>query len=59
VRQLEQLPRHRLFQAVNARDAIADRDDGSDFGQIHLTIESFDLLPKYLADLVDLDLHAA
>jgi hypothetical protein len=32
VRKLDQLARHDLLQAVNARDAVADRDHRTDFG---------------------------
>ena len=34
VRELDELAGHDLFQAVDAGDAVADGDDGADFGDI-------------------------
>ena len=43
VRELEHLARHRVLDAVDARDAVADRDDGADFGHVHVDGEAADL----------------
>ena len=40
VRELEHLAGHRALDAVHARDAVADRDDGADFGDVDLARRS-------------------
>src|SRR5262249_32932641 len=57
VREVQQLPRHRLLEAVDAGDAVAHLDHPADLGEIHLGLEPLDLAPDDLADLARLD-HA-
>ena len=58
VRQLEHLERHAVLEAVDAGDAVADRQDGADLGQVRLArIEVLDAGLEDGSDLVGLDLH--
>ena len=41
MRKLDQLARHDFFQAVDARDAVAHRDDRADFGDIDRAARNF------------------
>jgi len=50
MRKLEQFAGHDLFQTVNLGDAVADLDNGSDFGDGAVVIEVFDLLTNNLVD---------
>src|SRR5262249_43166110 len=55
VRELQHLPRHGMLDAVHARDAIAYRDDASDFGDIDVDSEAADLLADDFGNLVCFD----
>ena len=57
VGQLEQLAGHRLFEAVDAGDAVAYGDDGTDLRHLGLLVVALDLLPDQTRDFIDLDLH--
>ena len=57
VRELEHLAGHRLVDALDARDAVADRDDGADFGHVHVDGECAELFPDDPGDVVSLDGH--
>ena len=51
-RHLEQLARHRAFQAVDARDPVADGGDHALVGVDHRRLEARDALFENLSDLV-------
>ena len=58
VRQLEHLERHAVLEAVDARDAVGDRQDRADLGEVRLAgVEAFDAALEDGRDLVRLDLH--
>ena len=58
VRQLEHLERLGVLEAVDARDAVADRQHGADLGQLGgLVVEPLDAALEDGGDLVGLDLH--
>ena len=57
VRELEHLAGHRVVDAVDARDAVADRDDAADFGDVDVDGEAADLLADDLGDLFSFDVH--
>ena len=58
VRELEHLERHAVLEAVDARDAVGDRQDGADLGQLGLAgVEALDAALEDGGDLVGLDLH--
>ena len=58
VRQLEHLERHAVVEAVHARDAVADREDGPDLRQVRPAVfHALDPLLEDAGDLVWLDLH--
>jgi hypothetical protein len=49
---LEHLPRHRLAEAVDARDAVLDLQDGADFLDVELVeVGGLDLLEENVLDL--------
>ena len=56
-RELEQLVVHDPVQAVDAGDAVADRNDRPDLPDIDLGLKAFDLLLDDLADFVCFDGH--
>ena len=47
-----QFARHHLVEAVDARDAVADRHDGADFTDIDGTLVVLDLVPQNTCNLV-------
>ena len=55
VREREHLAGHDFFQAVNARDAVADADDRADFVDGNGLLVIFNLLAQNLADFVGFD----
>src|SRR5205085_3468415 len=57
-RELEHLAGHRPLDAVHARDAVADGDDGADFGDIHVRGKAADLVTNDLGDFVRSNVHA-
>ena len=57
VRELEQLPGHRVVEAVDAGDAVADREDGAGLHHLDVPIELLDLLFDDVADLFRSKLH--
>ena len=58
VRQLEHLERLAVLEAVDARDAVGDREDGADLGEVGAAlVEAFDAALEDGGDLVWLDLH--
>src|SRR6185436_1113691 len=58
VRQLEHLERHAVLEAVDARDAVGDRQDRADLGEVRLArVEALDAALEDGRDLVRLDLH--
>ena len=58
VRELEHLAGHRVLDAVHARDAVADRDDAADFGDVDVDREAADLLADDLGNLFSFDVHS-
>ena len=58
VRKLEHLAGHRLLDAVHARDAVADRHDGADFGDVDVDGVAADLVADDLGDFFGLDVHS-
>ena len=57
VRELEHLAGHRALDAVDAGDAVADRDHGADFRDIHVDRQAPDLVADDLRNVVSLDVH--
>ncbi len=58
VGQLEHLEGHAVLEAVDAGDAVADREDGADLGQVRLAgVQVLDAGLQDAGDLVGLDLH--
>ena len=58
VGELEHLERHAVLEAVDARDAVGDRQDGADLGELGLArVEALDAALQDAGDLVGLDLH--
>lgn len=55
--ELEEFAGHRVRQAVDAGDAVADLDHASDLGHLELAGELLDFLTNNAGDLVGLDLH--
>ena len=56
-RELQQLAGHRLVEAMDARNAVADGDNGAGLGNLDLFPVLLDLLPDNLADLFRSDFH--
>src|SRR5208283_4724859 len=56
VAELDQFARHNLIEAVYARNAVPDRDDGPDLAHVDGAVVVLDLLPEYCCDLVCPDL---
>ena len=60
VRELEHLERHAVLEAVDAGDAVGDRQDGADLGEVGLAgVEALDAALEDGGDLVGLDLHVS
>src|SRR5438552_15429605 len=59
VRKGEHLAGHDLLKAINARDAVADADDRSDFVDRNSLFVVLNLLPQNLADFVRFDIRHA
>ncbi len=58
VRELERLEAHAVLEAVHAGDAVRDREDRADLGELGLAgVEAFDAALEDGGDLVGLDLH--
>ena len=57
MRELEHLAGHGVLEAVHARDAVADRDDAADFGDVDIDGVAADLLADDLGNLVSFDVH--
>src|SRR5262249_13502598 len=57
VLELEHLQGHGVLEAVNAGDAVADLEDGADFGQVRLDVEVFDPLLEDRGDFFWPELH--
>src|SRR5690606_9746578 len=57
VRELEHLASHGALDPLNARDAVAHRDDRADFGDVNVEREAAQLLPDDPGDVVCLDGH--
>src|SRR6185369_16847739 len=51
VLELEQLQREAVLEAVDARDAVADLEDGADLGEVGLHLELLDPLAEDRGDL--------
>ena len=59
VRESEHLAGHDLFEAVDARDAVADADDGTDFIDGNRLLVVLNLLAQDLANFVCFDIRHA
>ena len=58
VREFEHLERHAVLEAVDAGDAVTDRQDGADLGQVGLAgVEALDAGLEDGGDFVGLDLQ--
>ncbi len=57
VRELEELARHHLLEAPDARDAVPDRDDGPHLRDVDAAVEPGELGLDDLGDLVRADLR--
>ena len=57
VRKRQQLARHDFFQAMDARNTVAEGDDGADFIHGNLRFVILNLLPDKLCDFVCSNLH--
>ena len=57
VRELEHLARHGVLDAVDARDAVAERDDAADFGDVHVDGKAADLVADDLGNFFSFDVH--
>ncbi len=57
VRKLEHLAGHGALDAVHARDAVAERHDAADFGDVHLDGVAADLLADDLGNFFSFDVH--
>ena len=55
--ELDHLAGHAALDAVQAGDAVADRDDGADFGDVHVDGVSADLLAEDAGDVFGSDVH--
>ena len=58
VRELEHLPGHRVVHSMHPRDAVADRDDAADLGDVDVDGEAPDLFTDDLGNLFSLDVHS-
>src|SRR4029077_9437962 len=56
-RELEHLAGHRVLDTVHARDAVADRDDAADLGDVDVHREAADLFADDLGYFVGFDVH--
>jgi hypothetical protein len=60
VRQLEHLERHAVVEAVDAGDAVGDRENGAHLGEVGAPlVHAADPLAQDAGDLVWLDIHLA
>ena len=57
VRELEHLAGHRLLDAVHAGDAVADRDDRADFGDVDVDGIAANLVADDSGNLFGFDVH--
>ena len=57
VRELEHLAGHGALDAVHARDAVAERHDAADFGDVDFDGVAADLLADDLGDFFSFDIH--
>ncbi len=57
VPEVDELARHDLVEAVDARDAVSDREHGADLGHVDRLLVAGQLLLQDRRDLVRLDLH--
>ncbi len=57
VRKLEHLAGHRVLDAVDAGDAVADRDDRPDLGDVHVDREAANLVADDLGNLFGSYVH--
>ena len=57
VRELEHLAGHGALDAVHARDAVADRHDGADLGDVDVDGVAADLVADDLGDFFGFDVH--
>ena len=57
MRKLEHLARHGSLDAMDPRDAIAERDDAADFRHVDFDGIAADLLADDLGNLFSFDLH--
>ena len=57
VRELEHLAGHRVLDAVHACDAVTDRDDAPDFGDVDIDGIAADLVADDFGNLFGFDVH--
>src|SRR4029453_309017 len=58
VRELEHLARHRLFDAMDARDAVTNGDDRADFRDVNIDRIAPDLIANDFGDFFRFNVHA-
>jgi hypothetical protein len=56
-RELDELAGHRVLQAVDARDPVADREHGAGLRDVDLAVVLLDLALQDVGDLAGLDVH--
>src|SRR5262249_36820427 len=57
VGELEHFARHGLLDAVHARDAVANRHDRADLGDVHVDSVAADLVANDFGDFFRFDVH--
>ena len=58
VAEIDELARHHLVEAVDARDAVSDGEDGPDLGDVDRLLVARELLLEDLGDFVGFDVHS-
>src|SRR5262249_49692057 len=57
VRKRKHLPRHRVFDSVHPRDAVANRYDRADLSDVHVDSVAADLVSDDFGDFFSFDVH--
>src|SRR6185503_14959131 len=58
-RKLDHFPGLHVLEAVDARDAVADRENAADLGNLGLSTETFDLLFQDRGNFSGADVHSS
>src|SRR5437667_79963 len=54
--ELDQFPRHHVFESVNAGDAVTHRNDGAGLGYVYRFFVILDFLAQYPRDFIRMNL---